>query len=130
LSYKPATDDVRESPAMEFVRQLLAAGAFVRAHDPKANDEAARTLSHASFKVCGSPFAAGEDADAVAVLTEWNEFRSLELPELRARMKGNVLLDTRNIYNPRDAREAGFDYIGRGRGWRVAKNSRGRHDHP
>jgi UDPglucose 6-dehydrogenase len=125
LSYKPGTDDVRESPAMEFVRHLLAAGASVRGHDPKANPEAAKLLSHPSFEVCDSPFVAAEGADAVAVLTEWNEFRSLELPEVLARMKGKVLLDTRNIYNPSDAIEAGFDYLGRGRGSQAQKAARG-----
>ena len=119
LSYKPSTDDVRESPAMDFVRRLLAAGASVRGHDPMANQEASRILSHSSFQLCDSPFVAAEGAHAVAVLTEWNDFRSLDLQELRARMQGQVLLDARNIYDPRQAAEAGFDYIGRGRGKRA-----------
>ena len=115
LSYKPFTDDVRQSRAMEFVERLLAAGAAVRAHDPLANQEAARNLTHAALSFHASPFAACEGADAAAILTEWNEFRSLSLKELRQPMKGAVLLDARNVYDPDEAVAAGFDYMGRGR---------------
>jgi UDPglucose 6-dehydrogenase len=123
LAYKTETDDVRESPALEFVRQALAVGARIRAHDPSANDEAAKALADKKDDVSfhGSPFAAAEGADIVAVLTEWNEFRSLDLAELRRQMRGNLLLDARNLYDPGEARRAGFEYLGRGRG--TAKSS-------
>ncbi len=116
LAYKPFTDDVRESPAVEFARQLAAGGAVVRAHDPVANASAARVLSQPAISFHDSPVHAAEGAEALVVLTDWNEFRSLDLEELRSRMKGNVLLDTRNIYRPDQAIEKGFDYMGRGRG--------------
>ncbi len=123
LAYKTETDDVRESPALEFVRLALAAGARIRAHDPVANDEAAKALAGRENDVSfhASPFTAAQGADAVAVLTEWNEFRSLDLAELRQQMRGNLLLDARNLYDPSEARRQGFDYLGRGRG--TAKSS-------
>ncbi len=118
LAYKTETDDVRESPALEFVRLALDAGARVRAHDPMANDEAAKALAGKEGAVSfhDSPFVAAEGADAVVTLTEWNEFRSLDLAELRAPMRGNRLLDTRNLNDPAEARRQGFEYLGRGRG--------------
>jgi UDPglucose 6-dehydrogenase len=118
LAYKTETDDVRESPALEFVRLALAAGARIRAHDPMANDEAAKALAGRENDVSfhDSPFTAAEGADAIAILTEWNEFRSLDLAELRAPMRGNLLLDACNLYGPNEARRQGFDYLGRGRG--------------
>ena len=124
LAYKTETDDVRESPALKFVRLALAAGARIRAHDPMANDEAAKALADEKNDVSfhGSPFTAAEGADAVAVLTEWNEFRSLDLAELRAKMRGNLLLDARNLYDPGEARRHGFEYLGRGRGSAKASN--------
>jgi len=123
LAYKTETDDVRESPALEFVGLALDAGARIRAHDPMANDEAAKALADKKDDVSfhASPFVAAEGADAIAVLTEWNEFRSLDLAELRAKMRGNLLLDARNLYDPNEARRHGFDYLGRGRG--TAKTS-------
>jgi UDPglucose 6-dehydrogenase len=89
-----------------------------------ANDEAAKALAGMENDVSfhASPFTAAEGADAVAVLTEWNEFRSLDLAELRARMRGNLLLDARNLYDPGEARRQGFDYLGRGRGTAKASN--------
>ncbi|MGH9492497.1 MAG: UDP-glucose dehydrogenase family protein [Terriglobales bacterium] len=122
LAYKTETDDVRESPALEFVRLALAAGAHIRAHDPSANAEAAKALAGEDVTFHESPFAAAEGADAVAVLTEWNEFRSLDLAELRQQMRGSVLLDARNLYDPNEARRQGFDYLGRGRGTATSSN--------
>ncbi len=116
LSYKPFTDDIRESPAIKFVQALIAEGAQVQAHDPMATDEAVKVLGKNSARFCPNPFAAATDAHAVAVLTEWNEFRNLDLAEVRRVMKGAILLDTRNIYEPRAAVAQGFRYVGRGRG--------------
>ena len=115
LSYKPLTDDVRESPAIDFIRILLGEAVQIRAHDPSANHEAEKILPSAHVCFCRNPYAAATDADAVAILTEWNEFRNLELAELRRIMSGNVLLDTRNLYDPVRAVALNFQYIGRGR---------------
>ena len=116
LSYKPFTDDVRESPALRFVRRLLQEGASVAVHDPVANQQAQQTLSGENICFCDTPYAVAAQADAIAVLTEWNEFRNLNLSQLRGAMKGRVLLDTRNIYDPQAALAHGFRYLGRGRG--------------
>lgn len=115
LAYKPFTDDVRESPALDFIQALLAEGAQVRAHDPAAMSEAKKALGEGSVSFYPTPYAAAAGVDAVAVLTEWNEFRNLDLAELRRGMKGDVLLDARNIYEPERALALGFRYLGRGR---------------
>ncbi len=115
LAYKPLTDDVRDSPAVEFVRLLLAEGAVVQAHDPAANAGAAQVLKHEHLIFCASAHEAAGGADAVVVLREWNEFRNLDLGRLKKAMKGNVLLDTRNVFDPEAAASHGFTYVGRGR---------------
>lgn len=115
LAYKPLTDDVRDSQAMVFVRLLLEEGAVVQAHDPAANPSAAELLRHDRFHLCSSAYEAVAGAEAVAVLTEWNEFRNLELKELKKVMAGDVLLDSRNVIDPEAAVAQGFVYLGRGR---------------
>lgn len=115
LSYKPSTDDVRESPALRFIDALVKEGAQMQVHDPMANNEAKRVLSGTHIRFYQDPYSAAAGADAVAVLTEWNEYRNMDLAEIRRNMKGDVLLDTRNIYEPSAAVAQGFDYLGRGR---------------
>jgi len=115
LAYKPFTDDVRESRAIDMVRLLLNEGAIVQAHDPAANNFAAQILQHDNFHLFPNAYDAASGADVVAVLTEWNEFRNLDLVELKRAMKGDVLLDTRNIFDPDAAAAQGFVYLGRGR---------------
>lgn len=116
LAYKSFTDDVRESHALEFVRLLLSEQAAVQAHDPAAASAAAAVLQHGHFHLRPTAYEAADGADAVVVLTEWNEFRNLDLSELRERMAGNVLLDARNVFDPATAVSHGFVYLGRGRG--------------
>jgi UDPglucose 6-dehydrogenase len=116
LAYKPFTDDVRESPALAFIRVLLERGAVVQAHDPEANSSAAQVVEHERLRFCDDAYQAASQAEAVAVLTEWNEFRNLDLGALKRTMKGSVLLDTRNVFNPAAAAAHGFTYLGRGRG--------------
>lgn len=120
LAYKPLTDDVRDSQAMVFVRLLLEEGAAVRAHDPAANPSAAELLRHDRFHLCSNAYEAAAGTDAVTVLTEWNEFRNLELKELKKVMAGDVLLDARNVIDPQAAVAHGFVYLGRGRSAKVA----------
>jgi UDPglucose 6-dehydrogenase len=115
LAYKPFTDDVRESPAIDFVRLLLQEGAAVQAHDPVANTSAAQAVQHERLSFCSDPHQAARGADGIAVLTEWNEFRNLDLLELKAVMKGRVLLDARNVFDPEAVVARGFVYLGRGR---------------
>ncbi|MBI1941516.1 MAG: UDP-glucose/GDP-mannose dehydrogenase family protein [Acidobacteria bacterium] len=120
LAYKPFTDDVRDAQALEFVRRLLEEGAIVQAYDPVANACAAEVLAHDHLRFQPGAYEAAGGADAVAVLTEWNEFRNLDLGKLRKAMRGKILLDVRNVFDPEAAVSHGFAYLGRGRSARSA----------
>lgn len=113
LTFKPNTDDLRESQALELCRQLLAAGAIVRAHDPIAMERVAQLLPAATY--CTSPLEAALGADAVIVATEWAEYAALDLTALRAVMRGDLLADGRNCFTPEQAERANLRYMGIGR---------------
>ncbi len=113
LAFKPNTDDMREAPSIEIARGLLSAGARVRAYDPAAMDRSRSILPELEY--CADPYAAASGADGLVVITEWNEFRQLDLGRLRAAMRTPVLIDGRNIYDPAGARALGFVYRGIGR---------------
>jgi UDPglucose 6-dehydrogenase len=113
LTFKPNTDDMRDAPSIAIVQTLLDAGAIVHAHDPEGMEEAAKILPDIVME--NSAYAAAEGADAVALVTEWDAYRALDMAKLRAAMKGNVLVDLRNIYRPAEAEAAGFAYISVGR---------------
>ena len=113
LAFKPNTDDMRDSPSLDIVPALVAAGATVRAFDPESMDEAKKMLSDLTF--CSNPYEAMEGADAVAILTEWNEFRALDLTRVKTLLKSPVMVDFRNIYAPADMIDAGFAYYCIGR---------------
>tara|TARA_R110000772_G_scaffold267933_2_gene393244 strand:- start:13997 stop:15319 length:1323 start_codon:yes stop_codon:yes gene_type:complete len=108
LTFKPNTDDMRDSPSLDIVPALIAAGAKVRAYDPKGMDEAKHMLDDVDW--CKGAYDTMGGADALTILTEWNEFRALDLDKVRGLMKAPVMIDLRNIYNPDDMAEAGFDY--------------------
>lgn len=113
VSFKPDTDDIRDAPSLILIPMLLERGASVRAYDPHARENAEPLLPGVEW--CTSALDAAEQADITVVLTEWNEFRALNLQALRARMRGDVLLDLRNVYVPAEARAAGFSYASIGR---------------
>ncbi len=113
LSFKPETDDVREAPAIDIVRALQERGADVRAFDPHAMHEAAKVLPE--LQICKDSYEACEGADLLAIVTEWNEFRALDLDRVRALMRAPRLVDMRNIYDPEVMRAAGFEYWSVGR---------------
>ncbi|MDF1568678.1 MAG: UDP-glucose/GDP-mannose dehydrogenase family protein [Spirochaetaceae bacterium] len=114
LAFKAETDDVRDSPALTVVADLLASGASVRAHDPQAAENFRQLLPDTQCFSTG--YEAVEGADAVVLMTEWNEYRSLDLDTLTEKMKGRVVLDARNLLDPAMVRGAGFTYRGTGRG--------------
>jgi UDPglucose 6-dehydrogenase len=114
LAFKPGTDDVRESPALALVRRLLHDGAHVQAHDPVAASNAAAALPSAVRLVDG-PYDAAAAADALVLATAWNEYTELDLARLRRTMRGDVLFDARDLFDPRKVSEAGFTYAGIGR---------------
>lgn len=114
LSFKPRTDDMREAPSVVIINNLLRAGAAVRAHDPVAMDEG-RKLFKSRIHYAGEPYEALEGADALAVITEWSEFRNPDFGKMKKLMKKPVIFDGRNIYNREELRKLGFTYHGIGR---------------
>jgi UDPglucose 6-dehydrogenase len=114
LAFKANTDDLREAPALEIAHLLLAEGAIVRAYDPVAMPNATHLLPEATFAT--DAYDAVSGADAAVVVTDWNEFKQLDLARLRERMTRPVLIDGRNVYEPAVARGAGFLYYAVGRG--------------
>jgi len=114
LAFKPNTDDLREAKSVEVVERLLDLGATVRAYDPVAMNHARKTLP-ASVVYCESPYEAAGGADAVALVTEWNEFKFLNLERLRGVMRRPVVFDGRNLWEPERMRRLGFEYYSIGR---------------
>jgi UDPglucose 6-dehydrogenase len=114
LSFKPRTDDIREAPSLTLITELLAAGARLQVHDPEAA-ERVREQFGAQLVYATTPLEAIEGADALAINTEWGEFRSVDLHEMRRRMKTPIIFDGRNLYEPALARDAGFVYHSIGR---------------
>jgi UDPglucose 6-dehydrogenase len=108
LSFKPETDDLRDAPALEIARRLLAGGATVRAFDPVAMPNAARELP--AITLCKNEYETCENADALVIVTEWNQFRMLDLERVRGLLREPVVIDLRNVYDPVAMRAAGFRY--------------------
>ncbi|MCA9511594.1 MAG: UDP-glucose/GDP-mannose dehydrogenase family protein [Myxococcota bacterium] len=113
LSFKPETDDIREAPAIGIIRALLARGASVQAFDPQAMAAASAALPDVTM--CKDVYEACCDADALVIVTEWNQFRMLDLERVKERLRDPVMFDLRNIYDPARMREAGFHYVSVGR---------------
>ena len=113
LAFKPETDDIRESPAVEIIRGLVENGASVRAYDPVAMTEASKVLPNITCSE--DEYAAVSGADVLVFLTEWNQFRALDMARIRDLMKSPRIADLRNIYEPEDMRDLGFEYVGVGR---------------
>jgi UDPglucose 6-dehydrogenase len=113
LAFKPETDDMREAPAVGLIRSLLEDGAKVNAYDPAAKIEAKKLLPDIVY--ADDEYAAVKGADALVLVTEWNQFRALDLTRIRDLMNTPKVADLRNIYEPEDMRELGFEYMGVGR---------------
>lgn len=114
LAFKPETDDIRESPALVLIDQLVSAGAQVVGCDPAAMRNI-REIYGSSVELVVDPYVAANGADAVVLVTEWHLFRNPNLSRLQGVMRGKALFDGRNVWSPRDVREAGFEYFGIGR---------------
>jgi UDPglucose 6-dehydrogenase len=112
LTFKPNTDDMREAPSLVILPLLKAQGARVRAYDPEGGREAAKLLD---VELCADTYQALEGADGVVILTEWNEFRALDLARVKALLARPLMVDLRNIYRPKQMAEAGFTYVSIGR---------------
>jgi len=114
LTFKPGTDDMREGASLVIIPMLQEAGAIIRAYDPHGMKEAAKVLS-GTIVWCKNAYDAMQDADGVVILTEWNEFRSLELKKVKSLLKSPLVIDLRNIYKRQDMMKHGFHYISIGR---------------
>ena len=114
LAFKPRTDDMRDAPSLVLVPALIAAGARVQAYDPESIEQAKTLLGDVTY--CANAYACVEGADALVILTEWEQFRALDLNRMKQAMRGNVLVDLRNIYRPEEMARHGFVYSSVGRG--------------
>ncbi len=114
VTFKPNTDDMRDAPSIDIVPALREAGASVRAYDPEGMTEGAKVLTDVVW--CDDAYDAMNGADAAVIVTEWNEFRGLDLDRVKTQLKSPTLVDLRNVYSPDDMAEAGFSYSGIGRG--------------
>ncbi len=115
LAFKPNTDDMREAPSVDLYHMLVNEGAIVRGYDPVAMENARRLLPE--LQLAEDPYDLATGVDALVVVTEWNEFKHLDLKRIKGLMRGDVLIDGRNIYEPKHMRELGFRYRGMGRGY-------------
>jgi len=115
LSYKANTDDVRESPAIRVCELLVREGAFLRAYDPMANENARKVIPGEAIKFYENPYDACSGADCLVVLTEWEEFKNLDLPRIKSLLRGNLIVDTRNVFRPDSVVQCGLVYEGIGR---------------
>jgi len=132
LAFKDNTDDMRDAPAIDIIHWLIDAGAQVRSFDPVATDVARGLLPAEGIVYCADEYDAARDSDAVLVVTEWKQFRSLNLAQLRDAMRpreeGRVLVDGRNLYDPAEMKRLGFRYHGIGRGTERRTGGQGRSD--
>ncbi len=113
LSFKPETDDMRESPATDIIKAMIAKGASVKAYDPVAMTEAKHYLPEIEYAV--DEYDAITGADALVIITEWNQFRALDMEKVKALLGSPKVADLRNVYEPKDMRAMGFEYVGVGR---------------
>jgi len=114
LAFKPNTDDLRNAPSIDLIRALIQEGAKVKVYDPKAMNKARECLSNVVF--CNNLYEAAKAADCLVVATEWNEFKELDFVKLKKMLKRPLLIDGRNIYDPKLLKKLGFTYVGVGRG--------------
>ena len=113
LSFKPNTDDMRFAPSTFIIPELQKQGAKIKAYDPEATEKAKSILNDVEF--CNGPYEVCKDSDCLLVLTEWNEFKELDLKKIKSLLKSPIMIDGRNIYNPEDLKKEGFTYISVGR---------------
>jgi UDPglucose 6-dehydrogenase len=117
VTFKPNTDDIRDSPSLVIVPALQGEGAHVRASDPEGRDQAEPLLPGVEWH--DDPYHGAAGADALVLLTEWNQYRSLDLDRLAKTMRGAAFVDLRNVYPPDEVEAAGFRYTGIGRGHKL-----------
>jgi len=112
LTFKPETDDIREAPSLTIIPALQEKGVSVHATDPRGMEETKKILKDVDY--FENPYEAAEGVDAVVIMTEWNEYRALDLEKLKKVMRGNIFIDLKNVYDPQKIRSLGFIYTGVG----------------
>jgi UDPglucose 6-dehydrogenase len=115
LSFKPNTDDMRDSPSIPIISHLIKNGAKVKAYDPAAMEESKKHINGDNVQYCKSVYEVAKDCDSLVFITEWNQFRKIDLEKIKQLMKKPIIVDLRNIYEPEVMREMGFEYTGVGR---------------
>ena len=113
ISFKPHTDDIREAPAIHIIEKLQEAGAMVKVYDPQAMKKAREALVDVEY--CQNPYEVAEGCDALIIITEWDEFRHIDLKRIKLLLRQPIIIDGRNIYDPQDMKKLGFTYCGTGR---------------
>ena len=127
LAFKPDTDDLRDAPSLHIAERLIQMGARVKAYDPIAMSACREQRSDLKIRLCESAAEVAADSDALVLVTEWQEFRLLDLGRLARAMARAILVDGRNLFSPEAARNAGFDYTGVGRPRQRAGQASGTH---
>ena len=115
LSFKPNTDDIRNAPSLDIIKMLLAERAFIRTHDPKAMEKAKKEFNNKNITFCRNAYEVAKGSDLLAIVTEWNEFKKLDFKKVKKLMKRPIIVDGRNICDPKKMRKLGFKYSGIGR---------------
>ena len=115
LAFKPKTDDMREAPSITVINQLNKEGAKINAFDPEAKEQAQKIFKNINIKYFEHPIDALKDCDCLVILTEWNEFRNIDKKKIKQLLKSPNIVDGRNVYEPNEMKEVGFNYIGVGR---------------
>jgi UDPglucose 6-dehydrogenase len=117
LSFKPETDDIREAPSIKIIRELLREGSLLHLYDPKARENMSEIFPEKKPQVqyCDSPYEAVKDANALLIVTEWDEFKKIDLKKVKELMSNPIIIDGRNIYKYSEQKELGFEYYSIGR---------------
>lgn len=115
LSFKPNTDDMRDAPSIPIVNALVSRGATVKVYDPVAMDESKKVLNGSKVIYCTNSYEVAEKSDALVFMTEWNQFRKLDMEKIKGLLKEPIMIDLRNIYDPQTMKNLGFTYVGVGR---------------
>jgi len=114
LAFKPNTDDIRSAPSLEIIKALQDEGAKIKIYDPQAQDKGKEVLSNVKF--CKDAYSASSGCDCLIIMTEWDEFKELDLAKIKKLLKRPIIIDGRNIYDPKEMQKLGFTYVGIGRG--------------
>lgn len=115
LAFKPKTDDMREAPSIVLINQLHNEGARIKAFDPEAQENAKKIFSNVNIEYCKNPYETVKDADCLIIVTEWNEFRNLDLNKVKSLLRQSNIVDGRNVFEPDEMKKLGFNYISIGR---------------